>query len=303
MKTSFTLVSSLVAVLVGGTFAACSSIDPVAPEIGVAPETTDDAGRDAAVDAGADSGSDAEIDACAAETDAELATASCTGGKNCGDLTVTDGCGASRTVSCGTCGTTDAGVPTACNTQTNTCECVPDSDADLVASECTAKNKNCGALTITDRCGATRTVACGACEGSATCGADNVCACSGGAYACGRGCVRNCLEGCATAPTSCEDKKRCVSACGGTTCAGRSATCTTFNATVGRADVCTDVVDGGACPSFSASCTTAANCGLSQPRAKAVCVSGQCFYCGAPGSDGLACGGTGTCNAATRSCQ
>lgn len=313
MKTSFTLVSSLVAVLSGGAFAACSSLDPSSPEIGVDPSTLIDADAEDTGPADTGPADTGPADSCAPETDDQLVAASCTGGKDCGALAVTDKCGAARTISCGVCGS-DPGV--ACNAATNACECTGESDATLVASACTAVGKTCGSVAVTDRCGQSRTLACGTCDAAsgATCNAaTNTCSCVQGKYTCGNACVRNCLEGCVAAPTSCEDTKLCVSTCGGTSCAGKATECTTFSNANGRANVCKDLGVGGACASFSAACTTAANCGFTSSRATAVCIvggaaAGECFYCGAPGSNGLACGGTrdggvAVCNEATRICE
>jgi hypothetical protein len=51
--------------------------------------------------------------------------------------------------------------------------CVPESDAEI----CEAASAQCGALTRTDRCGVSRTVDCGTCEGFLACGGDNRCGC------------------------------------------------------------------------------------------------------------------------------
>jgi hypothetical protein len=292
MKISTSLVCSLVAVLAAGSFAACSSVDPVAPQIGVDP---------ASLDAG-------EEDACIGESNTELAAKGCTDGKNCGNVTVTDTCGVAREVSCGNCNSAASEV---CNTQTNTCECRDTrSDSEIVSAACTAGSRNCGALTANDLCGKPRTGDCGSCDtaAGANCGGGGVCECTVGKYACGTTCVRNCLEGCATGPNSCEDTKRCVSACTSTSCAGKTTACTAYLSATGRSEVCTAVADGGACATVVPSCTTANDCGFTNARKNAVCVTGdggagECFYCGAANTNGLPCGGGQTCVAAARACQ
>ncbi len=278
MKLSLPTLLSLVAVTAGGAFAACQSIEPVEADIGVDPATlVDDAGPelDAAVDAGPelDAAVDAAVDAGDTAVDAAV----------------------------------DAG---------DTAEaCAPETDAALLARECTDKNLNCGDVVVTDRCGASRTVSCGTCDSAsgAACGADNLCFASGGKYACGRVAVRNCQEGCVAAQQSCDDTKRCVVTCGGTSCAGKATSCATFSPPFGSSLTCSDVADGGACPPMTKTCTTGSDCGLTNPRQLAVCINldggvGTCAYCGAAGSNGLACGavtdaGSTTCNQTTRSCQ
>lgn len=294
MKISTSLVCSLLAVIAAGSFAACSSVDPVAPQIGVDPASLEDAG-----------------DACTGESNTELAAKGCTDGKNCGNVTVRDVCGVDRQVSCGNCNSAASEV---CNTDTNKCECRDTrTDAEVVSAACTTAGRNCGALSANDLCGKARTGDCGTCDAAsgATCGAAGVCECSTGKYACGTTCVRNCLEGCASAANACEDTKRCVAACNGVACSAANTTvCTTFLRQAGRSQVCTSVADGGTCAPFSAACGTATDCGFSAARANAVCVggngdagTGECFYCGAANTNGLPCGDGRTCVAAARACQ
>lgn len=80
----------------------------------------------------------------------------------CGSLTVSDGCGASRTVQCGAC----AGGVT-CNG--NTCggaACTPESDNAL----CSRVAAQCDSLSVRDTCGTMRSVAsCGRCGADAHC--------------------------------------------------------------------------------------------------------------------------------------
>jgi len=291
MKISTSLVCSLVAAIAAGSFAACSSVDPVAPQIGVDPNF--DAGQDA----------------CVGESNTELAAKGCTDGKNCGNVTVKDVCGVDRQVSCGNCNTA---ASEACNTDTNKCECRDTrSDAEIVGAACTTAGRNCGAFTANDLCGKARTGDCGSCNtaSGASCGSGGVCECSGGQYACGTSCVRNCLEGCASAPSACEDSKRCVASCTSSTCPGKTTSCTAFLPATGRSEVCTAVADGGACASVSVACTTAADCGFSAARKNAVCVlrdggAGECFYCGAPNTDQLPCGDSSkTCAISARACN
>jgi hypothetical protein len=300
MKTPHHLVASLLALAAASAFAACSSVDPSPAQIGVDPATLD-----------------AGVDACVGESNTELVKKACDdAGKECGTATVKDRCGVDQTVACGSFGggcDQNSATKNFCNTATSTCECKDSrTDAEVVSAFCTASAKNCGDPGAKDRCGLARAGSCGTCDAAsgAVCGAStNVCECSGGKYACGTTCVRNCLEGCSAAANACEDTKRCVTVCDGVACsAGHTAACTTFSRPTGRSQVCTDLPDGGACATFSAACTTAADCGFTASRAIAVCVlgdagPGECFYCGAPGTNGLPCGGVGTCVAATRTCQ
>ncbi len=110
---------------------------------------------------------------CTPASDADLCAAR---GKNCGSVSATDNCGASRTLSCGTCGGTQTcgGGGTA-----NVCGCTAESNAAF----CSRLGKNCGSVTAADNCGASRTVAsCGTCSGLNTCGgggSTDVCGCTG----------------------------------------------------------------------------------------------------------------------------
>ncbi len=100
---------------------------------------------------------------CTPETEDVLCDAA---GAECGTITVEDGCGAQREITCGAC---DA--PDSCS-DANVCECV-ESDADF----CARLMKDCGSVTGTDACGAERTVDCGTCMAGEECGGDNVCGC------------------------------------------------------------------------------------------------------------------------------
>src|SRR5207249_4563279 len=73
-------------------------------------------------------------------------------GKNCGSVTAADNCAAMRTVgSCGICT-----LPATCGAS-NVCSCTPESNPAF----CARLGKNCGPVSGTDNCGATRTaVAC-----------------------------------------------------------------------------------------------------------------------------------------------
>lgn len=88
----------------------------------------------------------------------------------CGRVTGTDGCGAPKTVDCGTC---DADETCAANM----CQCEPEPDSEL----CGAQNADCGLLTTTDRCGGERMAECGSCVEPETCGGGenaNQCGCT-----------------------------------------------------------------------------------------------------------------------------
>jgi Carbohydrate binding module (family 6) len=113
----------------------------------------------------------ANVCGCAVETDPAFCTRL---GKNCGSVTAPDNCGTSRTVaSCGTCTPPQicAGAGTA-----NMCEdCTAETDAAL----CTRLGKNCGSVSGTDNCGASRTASCGTCTAPLACAASNVCQAAG----------------------------------------------------------------------------------------------------------------------------
>ncbi len=118
--------------------------------------------------AGSVCGGGAAPNVCAACT-TEAESVFCTRlGKNCGSVSGTDNCGASRTASCGSCGGGEL-----CSAS-NVCGCVAESNGAF----CTRLAKDCGTVTDVDNCGAARVAACGACNGSATCagaGSANVC--------------------------------------------------------------------------------------------------------------------------------
>jgi hypothetical protein len=152
------------------------------------------------------------------------------GGKNCGNVTNNDNCGAPRTASCGTCT-----APATCGAS-NVCACPAETDPTF----CSRLGKNCDSFSGTDNCGVARTAACGMCTLPQTCGAvtANVCGCvaeSNTAF-CARLGGKNCgnmtaADNCAVSRTvscgSCTLPQAC--GCGGT------------------ANVCGNLPDGGAC--------------------------------------------------------
>ena len=311
MKTSSPVRPSLVGLAAVGallpfaalaTFAACSSVEPIAAVHGDPP-------TEEVVDAG--------VDACVPLENSALRAEKCALGdgamRECGTLSVEDNCGAVRSVDCGQCDP-DAAAANVCNAATGRCECSDSrSDLQVLADSCAAQQLTCGEVTPSDRCGKARAAgSCGSCGDGATC-TSNKCTCATAAttglkFLCGKKCVRTCLEGCEAAPIDCQgEKNTCVAACSGN-CDGKATKCTTFQLTTGRADLCFDLPDGGSCPLFSAPCTTAQNCGFTAQRKNAVCVigdagTGECFYCGAPGTNGQPCGAAGeTCVAAARTC-
>ena len=103
---------------------------------------------------------DCARDACPVGTRCETANeiSVCTGctpqcaGRVCGD----DGCGGS----CGECSASD-------QCQDGQCQCVAEADQEL----CGAADAECGTLSVTDRCGVSRSISCGTCSGPETCGA------------------------------------------------------------------------------------------------------------------------------------
>jgi formylglycine-generating enzyme len=170
---------------------------------------------------------------CVAETDATFCTRL---GKNCGNPTGSDNCGATRTTvsSCGTCTAplTCSGGGTA-----NVCGCTPETDTAF----CARLGKNCGNVTAANNCGTSRTVSCGTCTAPNTCaggGTANACACppETDAAICSR---LGKVCGPATATDNCSTSRtvascgpcsgaadQCVEgACRGRQCAGLPATC------------------------------------------------------------------------------
>jgi hypothetical protein len=150
-------------------------------------------------------------------------------GKNCGNVTAPDNCGANKTVGCGTCA-----APQTCGGATpsvaNVCGCTYEGDATF----CSRLGKNCGSVTGTDNCGATKTVAsCGTCTLPQTCGGAtpsvaNVCGCTAESDA--TFCTRlgkNC--GAVTALDNC-NTSRTVASCG--TCAAPTPVCAANNVCV-----------------------------------------------------------------------
>lgn len=108
---------------------------------------------------------------CEPETDEAL----CDDGEaTCGELVVTDRCGAERTIeSCGECD----GFDSCGEVEANQCGCEPQTDEAL----CSENAAVCGEIVVTDRCGAERSIAsCGECDGSDECGdiAPNQCGCA-----------------------------------------------------------------------------------------------------------------------------
>ena len=98
---------------------------------------------------------------CEADSDAQLCSDE---GAMCGQITVTDNCGDSRTVTCGGCT-----APNTCNAS-NTCSCVP--------TTCAAAGAGCG--TVQDVCGGLD-IECGTCSDPQTCGGGgslNQCGCT-----------------------------------------------------------------------------------------------------------------------------
>ncbi|MFN7130614.1 MAG: hypothetical protein ACK4N5_00930 [Myxococcales bacterium] len=173
-------------------------------------------------------------------------------GKNCG--VINDGCGS--TVACGTCS-----APNTCGGGgvANVCGCTQQTDAEL----CAAAGRNCGPLSVTDRCLVQRTISCGSCNLPATCGGGGtpgVCGCT---------------------PVS--DAEFCASQ--GRTCGQATGT---DNCGASRNVNC------GGCP-IGENCTSAGQC--QPPCGPANCANGCCngTVC-MPGTTTSACGtGGGAC--------
>ncbi len=177
---------------------------------------------------------------CSSETNSQFCTRL---GAACGPISGVDSCGQTRNVaSCGSCtgSTTCGGGGTA-----NQCGCTPQTDAVL----CAARGKDCGSLTVTDNCGATRTLACGSCGGVSTCGGGgtaNVCGCTAETNA--TFCTRVGAQcGAVTAADNC-GATRTVSSCGACT---NPATCTPSSQCV-----CTPESDAALCAREGKTCGT-----------------------------------------------
>lgn len=94
---------------------------------------------------------------CMPLSDAELCSLR---NAQCGMAELVDDCLEIRQVDCGPCAS-----PSMCDTATNLCSCVPQSDEDL----CDMLGYRCGGLTLFDNCGALREIACGSCSPGVTC--------------------------------------------------------------------------------------------------------------------------------------
>jgi hypothetical protein len=134
--------------------------------------TRTDVDCDAAVGCPANETCNGNTCSCTPESDADFCARQ---GAECGLASGTDNCGATRTnVDCNAVllGCT---LPEIC--LNNTCGCVPEDDATV----CSKSGAECGLLTTTDNCGATRTdvdcdAAVGGCAANETC-TNNTCAC------------------------------------------------------------------------------------------------------------------------------
>lgn len=129
------------------------------------PPDKNSADQDAGIDGSTDEGP--SNNSCEPRSPEELCEAV---NAMCGVLDVDDdGCGNDVLVQCGSCGSQEA-----CTN--NQCVCAGESDEEL----CSAQMKDCGELTLVDRCAENRTVDCGTCTDPEDCGAggtDNVCGC------------------------------------------------------------------------------------------------------------------------------
>ncbi len=105
---------------------------------------------------------------CQPESDSQLCESK---NAQCGTLTALDNCRMQRTVQCAVC---PPGVMCGVS-QPNVCGCVSESDEAL----CDSANAQCGSLTATDNCGASRTIDCGVCQNGGSCGdpKPNTCPC------------------------------------------------------------------------------------------------------------------------------
>jgi hypothetical protein len=226
---------------------------------------------------------------CAGETTPQLVSANC-GVGSCGDKVVTDRCGGSRTINCGstcagtgqTCGGGDPGVATA-----NVCGCTPES----ALAFCTRYGKDCGSITAADNCGNLRSaVACGSCAAPQTCagaGVPNVCGCM--------------PTNCVALGANCDSVG---DGCGGTlscgTCSGTGVTC----GGAGRANVCgcTPESEASLCSRLGVQCGSTSgtdNCGTARSVSNCGACTGPGQTCGGgnPGAPNV-CGCTAETDAA-----
>lgn len=221
----------------------------------------DNCGKDRSADCGACAAGQtcgaktAGVCDCSPESSGDFCTRQ---GKNCGSLSGTDNCGASRTANCGNC---SGGAPTCTNNVCTATPCTPESDTAF----CARQNKNCGALTAPDNCGTVRSVAsCGTCGVGQTCGlfTANVCgtpACvpEGETAFCSR---LNKACGAVTAPDNC-GTNRTVASCG---------TCTlpqTCGALAANSCGCVSESDSAYCSRLTLQCGSSTgpdNCGQSR---------------------------------------
>ncbi len=200
---------------------------------------------------------------CQPKTDSQLCSDE---GASCGTLTVTDNCGARRTITCGSCPSGDVCTANAC--------CTPQSDSAF----CSAQGAQCGSVTGTDNCGQSRTVSCGSCSNGETC-SGNQCICP--TPSCGS-------AQCGTVSNSCGSTKNCGSCSNGETCSNNQCVCPTpscGSAQCGTvSNSCGSTNNCGSC-SNAETCTSSNTCICPTPS----CGSAQC------GSVSNACGGSRNC--------
>jgi hypothetical protein len=219
--------------------------------------------------------------------------------KQCGDVTAVDNCGDNRTVDCGGCTApqTCGGGGTA-----NACGCAPETNATF----CSRLGKDCGTVSGSDNCGATRTTSCGGgCTAPQTCGGGgtaNVCACKPETNAafCSR-LGKNCgtvsgADNCGTARTvsscgTCTNPKSCggggtANVCGCTpTPETDEEVCQRLGATCGTPWV-TDSCGNSRYVSSCGTCTSPETCGGGTSYYVCGCTSeSDAAFCGARGAN------------------
>ena len=211
---------------------------------------------------------------CVPDTDQELCAAA---NAQCGQVSLTDNCGVTRTINCGGC----AGADDVCD-MNNQCICTPETDEAF----CGRNNAQCGMFSGMDNCGSMRVANCGTCN-EGTCESDNTCSVcqpEGATQFCAR---LGITCGDVTELDNCGDIR--TAACGSCT---NERVCNGSNACECPAPSCNNVECG---LTFNA-CNNSSDCGGCGNNE--VCQANQCVC--QPETDAELCAGAGaTCGSVT----